>query len=424
MDRVRGQRASALLVVAWVCALASACRERPGGETSLDARVTKAMGQIESTLGVKFKTRPRLEFRTPDSIRAFLMRQFDKAKAREQFVGEEAAYKAFGLIPDTMNLRAEYLAVYGEQVAGIYDPETKLLYVRQGLPDEMVGLTIPHELVHALQGQYANLDSILKSAPTDDDDRAAAIQAVVEGQAHYVNLLVAAGGAENLASRLPGGWDQLRESTRENLSAQPQFSAAPRVIQETMLFPYLSGAEFARNYAQRHPGTMPLEHLPVSTEQIMHVPAFFGPVRDDPTPVKLPSVAGTIYSNNLGEFGVRLFLFQHLHDSNAAVRAALGWDGDRYVIYRAPGGVAVAWASVWDTPVDAAEFVTATVDAMQVRYRGTAKSEGDARVVTGQGRIVRLVQREIDGRDVVLFTDVPAVAASTAPDIGRVRLGP
>jgi len=423
MDGVRGQRASALLVLASFCALAGACRERPGGASPLDARVAKAVGQIESTVGVKFKQPPKLEFRSRDSVRAYLLRQFDKEKSREQFAGEEAAYKAFGLIPDTMNLRALYLAVLEEQVAGYYDPETKVLYVVQGLPDETIGLTIPHELVHALQDQYANLDSLLKSLPINDDDRAAAIQAVVEGQANYVSLVIQAGGDKNFASRLPGGWDQLRETTREAFTAYPRLAAAPMAIQEALLFPYLSGAEFARNFAQRHPTEMPLTDVPASTEQVMHESKFFGGVRDAPTPVKLPDIPGTIYSNDLGEFGVRLFLYQHLHDSNA-IRAASGWDGDRYAIYRAPGGVAVAWATVWDTPLDAAEFVTATVDAMQVRYHGTAKSEGDARVVTGQGRVVRLVQREIDGRDVVLFTDVPAAAASTAPDIGRVRLGP
>src|SRR5262249_49372510 len=157
---------------------------------------------------------------------------------------------------------------------------------------------------------------------------------------------------------------------------------------------------------------------------VMHPSAFFGGVRDAPTQVTLPAIPNTIYTNDLGEFGIRLFLFQHLRDSNAAIRAASGWDGDRYVVYRAAGGVAVALVTVWDTPVDAAEFVTAAVDAMQMRYHGTAKNEDGTRVVTGQGRVVRLVQREIDGRDVVLFTDVPAAAMSSALDIGRVRLGP
>ena len=390
----------------------------------MDARETKAIGQIESTLGVKFKVRPRLELRSRDSVRAYLLRQFDKEKTREQFAGEEAAYKAFGLIPDTMNLRALYLNVLEEQVAGYYDPETKALYVVQGLPDELVGATIPHELVHALQDQYANLDSLLKSLPSTDDDRAAAIQAVVEGQANYVFLLINAGGAENFATRLPGGWDQLREATRQSISSYPRLAAAPMAIQEELLFPYLSGAEFARNFSQRNPGKMPLADVPASTEQVMHPSTFFGAVRDAPTRVTLPAIPETIYSNDLGEFGVRLFLFQHLRDSNASIRSASGWDGDRYVVYRAPGGVAVAWATVWDTPVDAAEFVTGAVDAMQMRYHGTAKNEDGARVVTGQGRVVRLVQREIEGRDVVLFTDVPAAATSSALDIGRVRLGP
>jgi hypothetical protein len=424
MDRVRGTPSLSLLLLASLGVLLAACRERPGGGASYDARVAKAMRQIESTLDVKFKRTPKLELRSRDSVRAFLLREFDKSKTRDQLVGEEAAYKAFGLIPDTMNLRALYLGVLEEQIAGYYDPETKVLYIVRGVPDEVIGLTVTHELVHALQDQYANLDSLRKNTSADDDDRESARQAVIEGQANYVSLVIAAGGAQNFATRLPGGWDQLRETTRENLSMYPRLAAAPMAIQEALLFPYLSGAEFARNYAQRHPGTMPLTDPPASTEQVMHPAAFFGKQRDDPTSVSLPAVSGTVYANDMGEFGTRLFLYQHLHDSNVAIRAAVGWDGDRYVVYRAPGGNALAWATVWDTPLDAAEFVTATTDAMKMRYAGTVSTKAGEHVIAGQGRVVRLVQREIGGRDVVLFTDVPAGATGTAPDIARVRLGP
>ena len=424
MDRVRGRHSLAAFVLASCCVVAVACRERPGGATPYNERVAKAVSQIESTVGVKFKRPPKLERRSRDSVRAYLLREFDKAKNQQQLVGEEAALKAFGLIPDTMNLRALYLSVLTEQVAGYYDPETKVLYVVDSMPEEVIGLTIPHELVHALQDQYANLDSLRKNASPDDDDRESARQAVIEGQANYVSLIIAAGGAGNFASRFPGGWDQLRQITRESVSQYPRMAAAPMAIQEALLFPYLSGAEFVRNFAQHHPGVMPLSDMPVSTEQVMHEPAFFGATPDDPTRVTLPTVPGSIYVNDLGEFGARLFLFQHLHDTNAAIRAATGWDGDRFVVYRAAGGNAIAWATVWDTPVDAAEFVTATIDAMKLRYRGTEKSDGAARVISGQSRVVRLTQREIDGRNVVLFTDAPTGAAATVLDIARVRLGP
>ena len=66
-----------------------------------------------------------------------------------------------------------------------------------------------HELVHALQDQYVNLDSLehLKG----DDDRAAAAQAVIEGQATYESIVHRHGGSGNIAAQLPGGWATMRE---------------------------------------------------------------------------------------------------------------------------------------------------------------------------------------------------------------------
>ncbi len=56
------------------------------------------------------------------------------------------------------------LTLLAEQVIGYYDPKVKVLYVVQGAGEENVVLTISHELVHALQDQYFNLDSAAERA--------------------------------------------------------------------------------------------------------------------------------------------------------------------------------------------------------------------------------------------------------------------
>ena len=412
-----GPVAIALLVVA---ALAG-CRERPDGKDPVAAEVASAVPRIEKAVGVPFKQPPKFEERSRDSVRAYLVREFDRQEPQRELEGSEAAYKALGLIPDTMNLRRFLLDVLTEQVIGYYDPGTKVLYVVQGVPKDVVGLTITHELIHALQDQYFPLDSLQRIE--GDDDRQAAAQAVIEGQANYESLVIAAGGSANIASRLPGGWDQLRDLIRDNMTGQPIFASAPTVIQETLLFPYINGAEFVRRYKQHDADRMPFDDLPVSTEQIMHEEAYFGATRDEPTTVVLPPVSGAIYDNVLGEFGMRLFLFQHLQDQNAAIRGATGWDGDRYVAFRTSGGTGIASASVWDGPIDAAEFVTTLTDAMSARYKSPASTEAGARVINGRGRTVRITQREIGGRNVVLFVDVPAGAPANVLDLARVRLG-
>ena len=196
-------------------------------------------------------------------------------------------------------------------------------------------------------------------------------------------------------------------------------------IQETLLFPYLSGAEFVRRFTAQYPRQLPTSRMPASTEQVLHESAFFGPRPDAPTGVTLPPVSGTIYSNDLGEFDTRLFLYQHLKDQNAAIRAAEGWDGDRFDVVKTAAGNGIVWVTVWDTPTDAAEFVTALQDAMAKRYGATARGSGaGVRTIDGGGRAVRITPGTIGGRDVVMFVDVPASASTSLVDIARVTLTP
>jgi hypothetical protein len=147
-----------------------------------------------------------------------------------------------------------------------------------------------------------------------------------------------------------------------------------------------------------------------------------------PTTVTLPpSRDSTPNEDTMGEFGTRLFLFQHLKDHTAAVGAAAGWDGDRYRVVPAgkAGGRGLVWVSVWDTPVDAAQFVDALGQAIGKRYKAavpTVSAEG-VRTYAGSGRTVVVTPWEIDGRNVVMYADVPAGASPALIDPARISLG-
>lgn len=409
------------IVLLSACALSAGCRRvPPEGDGPYAHEVASAIPRIERAMGVKFKTPPRVETRTRAQVREFVTREFERAEPRQDIAGEQAAYKVLGLIPADMDLTKFLTDLLTEQVIGYYDPATKVLYVVENAPEDVVGVTITHELVHALQDQYFNLDSLHRVR--GDDDRQAAAQAIIEGGATFEQLSAMTGG-EAITARLPGGWERIREAIRDAQSSQPIFSSAPMVIQETLLFPYINGADFVRRFKEHRPGELPLHDLPVSTEQVMHDSAFFGPHRDDPTRVTLPRVTGSIYENDLGEFGTRLFLYQHLSDENAAIRGAKGWDGDRYVVAHAAGGDAVAWVSVWDDAVEAAEFVSALTDATSRRYKVPVRTDATGRTFTGASRTARITARVIDGRNVVMYVDVPAGASPTLLDLAAVKIG-
>jgi hypothetical protein len=308
-------------------------------------------------------------------------------------------------------------------VVGYYDPSAKVLYVVDGADPAMVGVTVSHELVHALQDQYLNLDSIQKV--TGDNDRQVAAQAVIEGQATFEQVKAML-GTSTLAATLPGGWDRIRDMIRDGQSSMPVFSSAPMIIQETLIFPYLSGAEFMRHFDELRPGKVPFDSMPVSTEQILHSSAYFEN-RDQPTAVTLPEVGGgarSVYSNNLGEFETRLFLFQHLGDQNGAIRGAAGWDGDRYVLFDTKGGDGIAWLTVWDSKIDAGEFYDLVDTAILKRFRSPKprSADGASRVYDASGRTIQLTTAEVDGHAVVLYVDVPTGAATDVIDLSSVTL--
>ena len=414
-----------LLFVAGLALLGSCDRRRESdvnGDQPHARRVADAVPQIERALGLKFKTPPRLETRSRAQVREFLLAKFNETDPAEQMRGEEIAYKLFGLVPDTMNLRNFLLELLTEQIVGYYDPATKVLYVVDGAPEDLTGITITHELVHALQDQYVSLDSIQKLKGSSD--RLAAAQAVLEGQATYEQMTIMLGGAD-LATRLPGGWDRVRETIRESQASMPIFAAAPMTIQESLLFPYLSGAEFVRRFETKRPNQSVLAAMPVSTEQILSEAAYFGTPPDLPTEVILPPGAQGAHEDLLGEFGTRLFLFEHLDNHTVASSAAHGWDGDRYRIVATPRGNAILWVSVWDSLADAAEFFDAVGQAIGKRYRTGAPtvSQTDARTYAGTARTVVLTPRVIGGRNVVMYVDVPTGVAPTLIDPARISLG-
>lgn len=415
-------RRSLLLALPALAALACA------GETSdydgpFKAEVRRAIPAIEQSTGLPFKSTPKLELRDRDQVREFLERQFAEQITPLELSGVEQAYKLLGMVPDTLDLRRFLLDLLTEQVAGYYDPATKVLYVVEGGSPEITSVTIGHELVHALQDQYFPLDTVrtLKG----DNDRQVALQSVVEGQAVYEQMTMMLGGSD-FGMRLPGGWDQVREMIRTEQAGMPKFAAAPILLQETLLFPYLSGAEYIRQFKRLRNGAAPFSPLATSTEQILHPEKLLGDTPDVPTRVSLPGPRGgtLVHEDNLGEFETRLFLYEHSKDVGGAASGAAGWDGDRYQVVQTAAGAGIAWLTVWDDAVEAAEFRDRMERMVERRYGVAPKSggDGDVRRWTVKGRRLALSVATVEERPVVVWEDLPAGATPGIITLAQVSL--
>jgi hypothetical protein len=320
-------------------------------------------------------------------------------------------YVALGLLPDTLDLEALLLDLYTEQVLGYYDPSSRSLFVVSSESVDDLQPVIAHELVHALQDQHTNLDSLI--AGERGNDRQTAAHAAMEGHAMLVMFTLLAEQSTGTAidpAAMPNPAPELGAAMETQNSEFPVFRRAPAVIRETVLFPYLRGADFvhrlwsARRPLDRYPA--PIDSLlPQSTEQIMGADEHFIERRDEPVAVALgpvPEGWRLERENDLGMLETAIYLGQHLGESGRS--AAEGWGGDRYALLVSPSGDdVILWRSVWDTPEAATRFAGA------VRRAGGRRPDRQLRVE---------IERS-DGRAGVRVIDAPAGVDTGALTVGR-----
>jgi hypothetical protein len=147
--------------------------------------------------------------------------------------------------------------------------------------------------------------------------------------------------------------------------SEDPLSAAPPIIRENLLFPYIQGLQFVSLVQER--GWQAVDGAyadpPQSTEQILHPEKYLS--RDEPQLISLPPLTDTlgtdwrlVEAGTLGEFQISLYLAQQV-DQATANRASEGWDGDQYAVYTSDGATVLAFATVWDSVEDRDEFAAA-----------------------------------------------------------------
>ena len=388
--------------------LSLACRGEPV-RAQRDATIAQLVDSlkpaVERAAGFRFRTTPRSAMRSRDQVRAYLIAKLRQELPPSRVRGIETAYRLLALLPDTLELEPLLVNLYSEQVAGYYDPDSTMLFGVTGADRLQLRLVLAHEMVHALQGQYLPLDSILHDIRSND--RLTAAQAVLEGQATLVSIRVLSPGVDVTAQQ--GFWDEYREQVAEQQDAMPVFAHAPLLIRETLLFPYLDGAEFMRWW-----GTSALRdslpagaRMPASTEQILTPDRY----RQGDQPVALRFVAGSrprTYEDDLGELEIRVLDAQLRGDVEAPRDIApIGWGGDLYGLFDSPKGAALVWYVVWDDPASDDRFLAATGARLRARER--------------PGYRVELTRVEVDRRPASRFVIAPTEWAGWR-DLPRVEV--
>ncbi len=319
-------------------------------------------------------------------------------------------YTLFGAMPEQMDILPFMRDLMGEQVGGLYDPSSKVLFVKPHFPlDSSMGrMVLAHEITHALQDQNYSFKG-LGLEETGNDDRSTALLSIAEGDATLLmsEYLAQSGQLFGLLFDLP------KMLTMD----QAKFNASPQAIQQMMLFPYLGGMEFftrLNGRTRQLPDSPPrmtepawrsevFEDPPDSTEQIMHPEKYLA--REMPVEVERPAGEGLAskFENVIGEFGIKLLLGANLPEPQAA-RAAAGWGGDRVLLEESEDGRrrVIHWVTRWDTRNDGLEFADTLKEALAKRWPDEImdwKRTGDKETVkikSGTMTISRLQADRVD----------------------------
>lgn len=419
--RGRVRRLIPLALAVAVALLASGCRAQdpPLGQGELEAMVDSLLTPIAEASGLAVLRSVDVSVQPRTEVEAFIRAQLDEDQ--DDMAAMERAYKELGLLPDTLDLRALLLDLYTEQVVGYYDPRTSRLYVVEGIPARAAAPVVAHELVHALQDQHADLDALV--AAERGNDRQMASQAAAEGQATLVMMALQAAettGRTIDPAALPDLAEFLGPALEEEHAGFPVFAAAPRVIRESLLFPYLHGAAFVQALYRHRPVGDPVpvpfgDLHPSSTQQVMHPVDRFIRRRTEPLELRTEEPDDgwvAAYENTLGQFETGILLVEHLGEGARGVADA--WRGDRYVLLDGPAGeTALVWYSVWEDEAAADRFATRYRQVLERR----AGRAGQVRVESAdRGPLVRVVE----GRAGLDLDAVPAPAVasiSERPDL-------
>ena len=324
--------------------------------TDLDQRLdaitykTSVVRDLPTAELVPYELIDQVEFR-----RMFLEDLEEDAK---ELALDTRLYKRLGILGPNDDLAQLLTDVFSDIALGFYETDDNKMYIISdkeafSLNDH---LTVAHEATHALQQYEFDIGGMLDELE-GYDDRRMALRSLIEGDALISELLY-------MLTYFDEDEQAEVESNRGNQDLTA-FRAAPAFIQNTIVFPYTEGYQFAVYLYLKNNDfssiNLAYDALPASTEQIIHPEKY--DAAEEPIEVSIPDPTGLLGPgwaildrNVMGELFLRSY-FESDIDRETAAAAAAGWGGDEFLLLETPSGLdALVIFSVWDTEEDAREF--------------------------------------------------------------------
>lgn len=376
--------AALLFALPWPALLRAADEIRGVPPAPAHAATLPSRQEIDSILQelsvvTGFRIHKELPFQsiTREQVNDYLKEQIRESVKPDEIAAEEATLKKFGFVPPEFDLKQNTIDLLTEQAAAFYDYHRRKLFISDWATENMRDIALIHELAHALADQNFSIRKFLGKS-SENDEASLARQAVVEGQASWLMVEVAARRAGRTLAN-PADAHEFLEAAEQSSDPYPVFDNAPLYIRRTLLFPYEDGERF-QQAVFLHDGEAGLTRVfrepPVSSSQIIHPERYFdGTAPTDPVlPKPIKGAKGWVLGS-LSELETGILLEQY-GSAELAAELAPKLKGANYRLDqirepRQPHAkrTMLTLVSEWDNAADAARFFDAYKKVMRTKWK-------------------------------------------------------
>ena len=240
-----------------------------------------------------------------------------------------------GLVEGDIDLFDKQNQLSGEGTAAYYDPETERIRVRGTEITPEIKVTLAHEMTHALQDQFVDLEKVESGL---DEDEVSRYRAVVEGDATNVENAY-------VQKKLSASEHDEYVNQSQQTSDDVDFTGIPAAMIAFFEAPYAIGPSFDRIVKQERGSSGLNDALrtpPASDAQLLNPDLYL--TGREPEQVDLPTVGADREQIEEGEFGAfdwYVVLASRL-DPRRALHLVDGWAGDSYRSYEGDSGACVS----------------------------------------------------------------------------------
>src|SRR5437763_1815640 len=149
-------------------------------QETLEAASEEIRLQIEQLRGMKYKRPVPVKITDQKGLIEYAKKREEKTESPGRTKSDEIVAKLLGLIPADLDLEAKMMRILQDQVSGFYDPGTKSFYIMESFTGGVAKIILAHELTHALDDQYFDIDGTLDKCHEESDSELA-FRCVVEG---------------------------------------------------------------------------------------------------------------------------------------------------------------------------------------------------------------------------------------------------